>query len=124
MAMSANKEKLSKEKLNSHPVNKFSNQELSSYYVSEFIKFGCNPQYLGKFNWAAFSFSFCWAFRRGLYEYSWCFLCLDTLLVGLLFSNFGQMIAIGIAFVQCLFFGIFGNKLVYKEYKKNGNNII
>ncbi len=81
-------------------------QNLSPYYQEEFAKMRSNPQYEGKWNWAAFLFGGLWALTKGLWGPV--LLCVVALLVT---TPLGGLPALLLWF----YFGARGNSMYYKK---------
>jgi ribosomal protein L40E len=85
---------------------------LSYYYVNEFLLIKeSRERYQGKWNWAAFFWSWIWAFTKGMSVLGW---------VGLLAALFLGAISYGfLGIVLSVYFGARGNYIYYKHLVKN-----
>lgn len=85
---------------------------LDPYYQEEFAKIEeTNEAYKGKWNWAAFFFSWIWGFTKGMWA---------TSLIGLLLSLlFNRMHADALSLVLSIIWGIRGNYFYYQLVKYN-----
>ena len=91
--------------------NYATNKYMKLYYQEEFQKISANETYKGKWNWAAFLFSWIWAFTKGLWGLALVSLGVNILLVSMDVSWIGLVISI--------FWGIKGNYCYYNlETKK------
>ena len=82
---------------------------LKPYYQDEFTKmFNSNGAYNGKWNWAAFCFSWIWAMSKGLVVQGIIMLVVSIVLAAL--SDGVASIAVPI------YFGFRGNKLYYEKF--------
>lgn len=85
---------------------------LSEYYQQEFEKISdTNETYKGKWNWAAFFFSFLWAFSKGLW-------------LPAIITVVGSFLTQGIFALICsIIFGIRGNYMFYNKIVKGEQKI-
>jgi uncharacterized protein DUF4339 len=91
------------------PTTNFSN--LKPYYQERFKKIEeSNEQYQAKWNWAAFFFTWIWAYTKGLNKNATLFLLLCFVAAGAFGAPLG---------VVMIYYGIRGNWLYYNKVKYN-----
>lgn len=100
-----------KENLYKVTLSIFRTPGLTPYYQQEFQRiYESNGQYRGKWNWAAFFFTWLWAFTKGAWVAA-----LIILFIGLPLVFISNVFGI----IICIIMGIWGNKIYYNAFKKN-----
>jgi len=84
--------------------------DLPEYYQNEFFLFTNTEGYEGKWNWAAFFFSWIWALSKGIMG-----IPLLLMIIGLILGSFTYGITGILVFVVM---GLKGNKIYFDHYMK------
>ncbi|WP_291641962.1 DUF2628 domain-containing protein [Clostridium sp.] len=92
---------------NNYATNEYTNMKL--YYQQDFEKISSSETYKGKFNWAAFFFSWIWGLTKGL----WALSIISIVIVAIL----GAMDLSWIGIVMAIIWGVRGNYCYYNLIK-------
>lgn len=87
---------------------------MDMYYRNEFTKVYNNPEYKGKFNWAAFLFGFLWLISKNMF-----FQSLVFVMIAIIIFNIFPILF----FIPCLILGFRGNYLYYNYYINHKNKM-